>query len=235
MFRVMPLLDLLAILPYPVIHIVHAIRPELGEGTSSILRVFGVFRLFKLEKYTHVGSALIEVIKYHYEVLKMSFAIGFVLLILTSTLLYYAEKDTNPSYFPSIAGTMYTSIMILCGQGTPWDVGNPLTRSGYVLIAISTAFSVGFFALPASILVSGFSMINEHLVRKRRKKLIINAGSESDTTDEDESYLFFTGTNESEDEHGECPHCNKQVEKLNKPKKQEKESKDGLKVIEVKA
>lgn len=120
MLRPMPMMDLLAILPYPAIHIFHAIHPNLAENYDSILRVFGVLRLFKLEKYTHMGSAIYEVVKYHYEVLKMSFAIGFVLLIVTSTLLYYAERDTNPTYFPSIAGTMYTSIMILCGQGTPW-------------------------------------------------------------------------------------------------------------------
>lgn len=240
MFRIMPLMDLLAIIPYPAIHIIHAIHPNLGENSSSILRVFGVLRLFKLEKYTHMGSAIYEVIKYHYEVLKMSFAIGFVLLILTSTLLFYAEKDANRHYFPSIAGSMYTSIMILCGQGTPWDVNGQITKTGYFIIAMSTAISVGFFALPASILVSGFSMINEHLVRRRRKKLLVNAGSESDTTDEeDESYLFFTGTHES-DEEGECPHCNKIVTKLNKPKKEKLEKKDkvqgsdGLVLEEVK-
>jgi voltage-gated potassium channel len=232
MFRIMPFMDLLAILPYPVVHIVHAIHPEIGEGASSILRVFGILRLFKLEKYTHMGTALYEVIKYNREILWMTISLGFILLIMTSTLLYYSEKDVNPEYFPSIFGTMYTALMMLCGQGSPWDVGRNLTKMGYFFTAMTTAFSVAVFALPAGIIGSGFGVINEHMIKKRRKREMHNAGSESDTTDEDEegdeddekSYLFFSETQISDEEKGKaksvaqrdvtpvvenCPHCQK--------------------------
>ena len=47
----------------------------------------------------------------------MAGVLGLILLLTTSTLLYFVNRLNDPAQFGSIPKTMYLSVMMLTGQG----------------------------------------------------------------------------------------------------------------------
>eukprot|EP00944_MAST-04C_sp_MAST-4C-sp1_P015927 g15927.t1 len=159
------LVDLASCLPFFV---------ELGGGelpTLTWLKAFRIFRILKSERYTRAFSSVYRVVWYNSEILGVALFIGLLLMMTTSTLLWYmAPKhngtDDDADDFSSIPATFYLSILMLTGQGTPTGVLPWYTK---VIVMLTAVFSVPIFVIPSSMLTWGFEAEAERLMRKKRE------------------------------------------------------------------
>ena len=85
-----------------------------------------------------------------------------MLLVMASSLMYFAEKDAQPDAFSSILSAMWWGVTTLTTVGYG-DV-YPVTPGGRILARIIAILGIGMFALPAGILASGFA----EEIQKRR-------------------------------------------------------------------
>ena len=77
-----------------------------------------------------------------------------LLLVMTSSLMFFAEHEAQPEEFASIPKAMWWSIITLTTVGYG-DVF-PVTAAGRLLAGLIAIVGIGLFALPAGILGSGF-------------------------------------------------------------------------------
>jgi len=150
----MMLIDLLAILPFYVALVVPAAR-LLDLRFLRAVRLMRIFRLFKLGRYSRAMKVLGRVFRAKKEELGIAVFVVFILLVLASSLMYFAESSTQPEAFPSIPAAMWWGVVALTTVGYGDVV--PVTTLGKVLGAIVSLLGIGLFALPAGILASGFA------------------------------------------------------------------------------
>jgi len=86
--------------------------------------------------------------------LVISIVVTGMLLILVSSMMYFVERSAQPEAFSSIPATLWWGFVTLTTVGYG-DIF-PVTPMGQLLAGISAFLGVGLFALPASILASGF-------------------------------------------------------------------------------
>jgi voltage-gated potassium channel len=77
-----------------------------------------------------------------------------LLLVLSSSLMYFAEHEAQPELFSSIPATMWWGIETLTTIGYGDII--PVTPLGRVLAGVIAVLGIGMFALPAGILGSAF-------------------------------------------------------------------------------
>lgn len=77
------------------------------------------------------------------------------LIVVASSVMYYAEHDAQPDKFSSIPETMWWAVATLTTVG--YGDEYPVTGIGKFLTACISILGIGMFALPAWILASGFS------------------------------------------------------------------------------
>jgi len=160
MLTPMAIIDLMAILPYYLL-----ILTPIDFRFITILRFFRLLRLFKLRRYSHAVNTLGRVIIDKKEELVINFVTILILLVLSSSLMYYIEHDSQPKLFSSIPSTMWWSVSTLTTVGYGDMV--PITPFGKLLSACIAMLGIAMFALPAALLSSGFT---EHIKNQRRKK-----------------------------------------------------------------
>ncbi|HSY61305.1 MAG TPA: ion transporter [Cytophaga sp.] len=160
MLTPMAIIDLLAILPYYLL-----ILTPIDFRFISILRFFRILRIFKLRRYSHAVNTLWRVIVDKKEELIINFVTILVLLVLSSSLMYYIEHDSQPKLFASIPATMWWSVSTLTTVGYGDMV--PITPFGKLLSACIAMLGIAMFALPAALLSSGFT---EHIKNQRRRQ-----------------------------------------------------------------
>lgn len=158
MFSVEALIDLLAILPFYL-----PLFFTTDMRVIRILRLFRLLRIFKLGRYSVAFGMIVKVIEKRREEMMITLTLVFVLIILSSTLMYYIEHEVQPEAFTSIPATMWWSVATLTTVGYG-DV-YPITPLGKILAAFIAVLGIGLFALPAGILAAGF----EREVSKREK------------------------------------------------------------------
>jgi len=160
MFTPLLLVDLFAILPFYLPMLI-----PLDLRFIRILRLFRIFRIFKLERYMKAFSLLKKVFINKKEELLITLFLIFVLLIFTSSLMFFIEHNVQPEKFSSIPQAVWWGIVTLTTVGYG-DI-YPITSLGKILGAFIILLSIGFFALPAGILASGFIEI----VQKEKRKI----------------------------------------------------------------
>lgn len=139
---------------------------------ASFLRVFRVARLAKLWRYSRTLRTFGQVIKNKREELGVTLLIMFLLLIIASTLLYYAERSVQPDAFSSIPAAMWWGVVTVTTVGYG-DI-YPITGMGKLMGALFAVIGIGMFALPTGILGSGFV---EEFHRKRDNRKCSNCGA----------------------------------------------------------
>lgn len=145
------LIDLAAIAPSYVLLVA-------GGGADLrflfLLRFFRLFRLLKLGRYTPAVHHLSEVFKEKRADLTVALGAAMVMLILSSCVLYIAERDAQPDKFGNIPEAMWWSIITLTtiGYGDVY----PVTVLGKIAGGATALIGVGIVALPTAILASGF-------------------------------------------------------------------------------
>jgi voltage-gated potassium channel len=158
-FSLMALVDLLAILP--------AFLPlffTLDLRVIRVLRVFRLFRLFKMSRYVQSLDTLDDVIRSKREELLVTVAMIFMLLVLSSSLMYLMEHEAQPDKFPDIPSTLWWGVVTLTTVG--YGDLFPITPLGKLFGGFIAFLGIGMFALPTGILASGFA----EEIKKRRDK-----------------------------------------------------------------
>ncbi|RJP82821.1 MAG: ion transporter [Candidatus Zixiibacteriota bacterium] len=154
----MALVDLLAILPFYL--------PFLGVDLRFI-RAFRLVRLLRIGKLTRYTGALYTlgrvILARKEELLTVAFIL-FLLLVVTSSLMYFAEHTAQPEAFSSIPKAMWWGVTML--TSTDIDGAIPVTPLGRALAVVIAFFGVGLFALPTGILGAAFT---EEIARQERE------------------------------------------------------------------
>ena len=146
--QAMSIIDLLAILPFYL--------PFLGIDLRSlrVLRLLRVFRIAKVGRYYSSLSLIKRVFQSKKEELVLTSALMGLLLVVSSSLLYYCENAVQPDAFSSIPATMWWAVATLTTVGYG-DI-YPITVMGKLCASIIAILGIGMFALPTGILGAGF-------------------------------------------------------------------------------
>lgn len=149
MFTFFGLVDLLAIAPF-----------YLQAFFVSDMRVVRAMRLLRLERllmlgrYTKGFQMLGRAIRRTRHELYASFGMIFIALLISSTLIFYVEHDSQPDKFSSIPESLWWGVVTLTSVGYG-DVF-PITPLGKLLGGVIALLGVGLAALPAGIIAGGF-------------------------------------------------------------------------------
>ncbi len=154
------LIDLLSFLPFYI----PAIIP-VDLRFLRILRLFRLIRVMKLGRYSEAMKTFEVVIAKSKEKLILVLSILFIVLVLASSLMYYAEHDAQPEKFASIPAAMWWAIVTLAtiGYGDVY----PVTMLGKVIGSVVVITGIAIFALPTAILSAGF------IEEMQEKKVVI--------------------------------------------------------------
>ena len=164
----MAVIDILAILPFYL-----PLFVTLDLRMLRLMRMFRLFRLLKLGRYSLAVRNLLLVFKVKAPELATAALVGVILMIITSTLMYFVEHEAQPEAFSSIPATMWWAVATLTTVGYG-DV-YPVTVIGKFLGACVACMGIGVFALPAGILATGLSEImrsEEKFVCQKCKSIV---------------------------------------------------------------
>lgn len=140
------LVDLLAFLPSLLL------LGGLDLRFLRMLRLFRVLRLLHIPRFNQAMHSIWEAARSKRAEFIIAGTIMFVLLILCSSLAYFAEHEAQPKAFSSIPASLWWGIMTMTTVGYG-DV-YPITVMGKIIAAFFAAMGIGFFALPSAILAS---------------------------------------------------------------------------------
>ena len=117
-----------------------------------ILRL--VARVARLTRYSTGIRSLAAAVGGRSQELLTTVGLMLVLLLLASSLMYFAENDAQPDKFSSIPDAMWWSIITLTTVGYGDVV--PVTNIGRVIVGVVAVMGIALFAVPAGILTSSF-------------------------------------------------------------------------------
>lgn len=149
-FTPMALIDLFAILPFYLPMFI-----PIDLRFLRALRLFRVFRLLKVGRYVKSLRTIKNVFKEKKEELLITIFSVLILLVFSSSLMYFVECEAQPDKFSSIPAAMWWGMATLTtiGYGDMY----PITTLGKFLGGFIAFLGIGLFALPAGILASGFA------------------------------------------------------------------------------
>ena len=143
------ILDLLSILPTYIPFLI-----PIDLRVLRVLRPIRITQVFKLTRYFRALKLIGDVFKEKRWELGITFFLAFILLLLSSTLMYYAEGTIQPDKFPNIIAAFWWSIITITTVGYG-DV-LPITALGKLITGVISLLGVGLVALPTAILGSAF-------------------------------------------------------------------------------
>ena len=152
------LVDLLAILPFYLPMLIHV-----DLRFIRALRLIRMFRVFKIGRYSESLKLFTRILKSKKEELHITAMVIFILLVVSSSLMYYVENRAQPKIFSNMLSTLWWGVTTLTTVGYG-DI-YPITPLGKFLGSIVCLLGVGLYALPTGILSAGF--VEE--IRKRRE------------------------------------------------------------------
>jgi voltage-gated potassium channel len=164
----MSVIDLLAILPFYLRFI------SVNLTFIRALRLFRIFRIAKLGRYSSSIRLFSRVFKNRKEELVITMMVMLILVIMASSFMYFAESEVQPDKFADIPATMWWSVMTLTTVGYG-DV-YPITPLGKFLATIIAILGVGMAALPTGIL--GASFVEEIQKQKSKKAVCPHCGKD---------------------------------------------------------
>lgn len=165
--RAMSIIDLLAILPFYL--------PFLGIDLRSlrVLRLLRILRVAKVGRYYSSLNLIKHVFQSKKEELVLTSALMGLLLVVSSSVLYYCENAVQPDAFSSIPATMWWAVATLTTVG--YGDMYPVTLMGKFCASIIAILGIGMFALPTGILGAGFV---EAIQKKKGQHVCPHCGKE---------------------------------------------------------
>ena len=176
-FSTAGMIDLIAILPFYLPFIL-----KFDFRIVRLLRVARLMRIFKISRYTKSLRLVGNLIVQKRSELATTIFITFILILLSSTIMYDLEHEVQPDKFPNIVSTFWWAVATLTTVGYG-DV-YPVTGWGQFISGVIAILGIGLVALPTGIISSGFI---EQLEKDKEAK-----------NKEDEPYKY-------------CPHCGKDL------------------------
>ena len=160
-FMASPLMaiDAAAIMPFYILMFIGT--GALDLRALRILRL--VARVARLTRYSSGIRSLTAAVGGRSQELLTT--VGLMLVLLASSLMYFAENDAQPDKFSSIPDAMWWSIVTLTTVGYGDVV--PVTNIGRVIVGVVAVMGIALFAVPAGILTSSFL---EQLEQRRFKE-----------------------------------------------------------------
>ena len=141
------MIDLLAILPFYLGGVVDL-------RFLRAIRLFRIFRVLKVARYSDSITTIGRVLRNKQADLVVTIVVTSILLVITSSLMYFAERGAQPEEFSSIPAAFWWGVITLATVGYGDVV--PATLLGQLMTGIFAFLGIGLFGLPASILASGF-------------------------------------------------------------------------------
>jgi voltage-gated potassium channel len=181
------IIDLVAVLPFYLPRLISA-DLLLLRG----LRLLRLLRVLKLGRYSVSLGILARVFTRKREELVVSLLVISLILLISSSLMYYLEHEAQPEAFPNIPAALWWGVATLTTVGYG-DV-YPITAIGKFCAAIIAILSIGLVALPSGIIVSGFVEEMHHRQEAREQ-----ARHQHD------------GEHHHEGEVKRCPHCGQEL------------------------
>jgi len=143
------LVDLFAFLPFYI--------PMVIPFDLRFLRGFRLLRLIrvmKIGRYSEAVKLFGRVLNARKAELFTAIFVIFILLIISSSLLYYVEHEAQPDKFKNIPEAMWWGVVTLTTVGYG-DI-YPITPFGKFFASVISLLGIGLFAMPAGILSAGF-------------------------------------------------------------------------------
>lgn len=161
------LVDLLAIAPFFLVE--SGLEVFLSFRALMLLRIV---RILKFRQYSKSMGLILHVLRHKRKDIVMSMFIVTVLLVISSSIMYYVEHTAQPEAFKSIPRAMWWGVatLLTIGYGDIY----PITPIGKICTAIISMLGVSIVAIPPGIIVSGFI----EMLHKREKLVCQNCGHE---------------------------------------------------------
>lgn len=159
LFSFTSIIDILAILPFYLPYIA-----PIGLRFLRLLRLLRLFRLIKLNRYTKALNTIGSVLKSKAEQLLLSSFVVFLLMLISSILMYSLENDSQPEVFQNaFSGFWWTlNTITTVGYGDIY----PITTLGKILSGIIAVLGIGLIAVPTGIISAGFVEYTENSSKK---------------------------------------------------------------------
>ncbi|MFY0626037.1 MAG: ion transporter [Reichenbachiella sp.] len=159
-FSVSAIIDLIAILPFYLPLLI-----PMNMMLIRMLRLFRLLRIFKLGRYFRAFEMVQNAVFRRKDELIIVLGLIAVMMILSSSMMFYIENAAQPEVFTSIPATMWWAVATLTTVGYG-DV-YPITPMGKLLGAFIAILGIGVFALPAGIIATSFE---SELSRKKKEE-----------------------------------------------------------------
>ena len=202
----MAIIDLISILPFlvPVLHTYNLIGVR-------VFRLVRLLRIFKLNRYSDALTAIGEVFRKKAQQMVASVFFVFMILILASLLIYYAEHDAQPGQFENAFSGLWWAVATLTTVGYG-DI-YPITPLGRILGAIIALLGIGVVAVPTSILSAGFmEMLNKETSEQNEAEKALTENASAETTSKTADPRSPAGSKDDAFELPQyCPHCGKKL------------------------
>ncbi len=148
-FTPMAIIDFISTFPFYLLLVFHNL------AVLKTLRLLRLARILKIGRHSKSVRSLVRVIISKQEELFITLSIIAFLLIIASSLMFFAEHDAQPEVFSSIPAAMWWGVITLTTVGYG-DI-YPITVTGKLLGASLACFGIGVFILPAGIVASSFA------------------------------------------------------------------------------
>lgn len=122
--------------------------------TARVLRLIRILRVLKLGRYSSSLQLFGRVLMRARSEIGSTLIVLAMLMLLSSSLMYFAERDAQPDVFPTIVAAMWWGMATLSTVGYG-DV-YPITAIGKVIGSAVAVIGIGFFALPAGIITTNY-------------------------------------------------------------------------------
>lgn len=148
-FSFMAFVDLISILPFYLPFIL-----PIDLKVLRMLRLLRVFRLLKVNRYTSALSTIGNVLKRKSNQLISSLIVVFILMIISSLLMYSVENPVQPEVFNNAFSGLWWAIATFTTVGYG-DI-YPITGWGRLFSSIIALLGIGLVAVPTGIISAGF-------------------------------------------------------------------------------
>ena len=145
----MAIIDFISTFPFYLLLVFHHL------AFLKTLRLLRLARILKIGRHSRSVRSLVRVVVSKQEEILVTLSIISFLLIIASSLMFFAEHDAQPEAFSSIPASMWWGVVTLTTVGYG-DI-YPVTVIGKLLGACLACFGIGVFVLPAGIVASGFA------------------------------------------------------------------------------
>ena len=199
----MAIIDLISILPFLL-----PFMPYTFVGVRAF-RLVRLLRIFKLNRYSDALAAIGGVFRRKSQQIVASIFFVFIILVLASLLIYYAEHDAQPDQFENAFSGLWWAVATLTTVGYG-DI-YPITPLGRFLGAIIAILGIGVVAVPTSILSAGFmGMLEKEIAEEEAAEKAKDEKQNAGAADGGHDHPAASADPGFEPPQY-CPHCGKKL------------------------